>query len=133
MGSGRSVGAAMNQTVFITNRSPTHVYDSAYTFGSIRYVTSGNYPIFKTARLQEEIIDVLAYSTKHDYLLFSGSGVVAALCLTVWLEMHGECRALLWDRTEDAYVLRVIERSNIRLEIERASDRAQGSSSRMVL
>ena len=58
-------------TVYVSNRASTHDYTSASKMGALRFVTIGNYPIFKTARLQEEIITALAYSTKDDYLLFS--------------------------------------------------------------
>ena len=119
-------------TVFVTNKSATHDYSSAAYVGALRYVTNGNYPIFKTTRLQEEIISVLAYSTKDDYLLFSGSSVVAAICMAVWLEMHGIAKILLWDRTQDKYVVRVIDRQPLRLELETAIDLAEGRPSRVV-
>lgn len=119
-------------TVYVSNRASTHDYTSASKMGALRFVTIGNYPIFKTARLQEEIITALAYSTKDDYLLFSGSSVVAALCMAVWLEMHGVAKILLWDRTEDCYVVRVIEQSRLRIDLESARDLAEGRVSRMV-
>lgn len=113
----------MPQTVFITNRSDRHEYDSALTYGALRYVTQGNYPVFKTARLQEEIINVVIHSQPADYLLFSGSALVAALCLTVWMQLHGKVRALVWDNKQ--YIVREITRSNIRLDIERAIEKLE--------
>lgn len=122
----------MNKTVYITNKSSTHDYASAAKLGALRFVTIGNYPIFKTDRLQEEIITALTYSQKSDYLLFSGSSVVAGMCMAVWLELHGEANILLWDRTDDIYVERLIQKSRLKIELESARDLAEGRSSRMV-
>jgi len=119
-------------TVFVTNKSHSHDYTSASKLGALRFVTNGNYPIFKTIRLQEEIINALAYSSKDDYLLFSGSSVVAALAMAVWLEIHGVAKILLWDRTQDSYVVRVIETKQIRIEVETAKDLIEGRPTGMV-
>lgn len=112
--------------VYITNRSDTHSYDSATRVGALSFVTTGNYPVFKTNRLQEEIITALAHSTKDDYLLFSGSGVICALCLAVWLEMHSTAKVLLWDRTQNMYVTRIIERRELITSIEVEQDLITG-------
>jgi len=39
----------------------------------MRPITSGNYAIFKTTRLLEEVVAALARSSETDYLAFSGS------------------------------------------------------------
>ena len=114
---------AKRETVFVTNKSPDHDYTSATKFGSLRFVTSGNYPVFKTARLIEEITDVLVYSEANDYILPSGSATIAAIVLTIWLEMHSQARILLWDRTQSSYVLREIDKQSIRLGIESTKDK----------
>lgn len=103
----------MSSAVFITNKSPSHEYSPAAKFGAITFVTMGNFPIFKTQRLQEEVIKSLVNSRPDDYLLLSGSSVIAAMCLTVWLHMHGKAKMLLWDRTQNEYVLRVIDSEEI--------------------
>lgn len=114
-------------TVFITNMSPAHSYESAARYGAVRPVTSGNYPVFKSDRLLEEIVRSLAYSTETDYLLFSGSSFVAGMCLTVWLQMHKECRSLLWDPKQRSYVPRTIKRQDIQMQIERNKDRMEAA------
>lgn len=108
--------------VFATNRSGEHDYSSAEKYGGLRFITIGNYPIFKTARLVEEIIKALVHSSPSDYLLYSGSGVVASLCTVVWIELHKKVQMLMWDRNERKYVLRIVDKSDLRLEIERAVD-----------
>ncbi len=122
----------MTPTVYITNKSSTHDYSSALRYGAMRFVTTGNYPIFKTARLQEEIIEALINSSPEDYLLLSGSSAVAAMCVLVWFQMHSVAKILLWDRTQQVYVLRALDRSTIRVEIESVKDRVQGGAGRMV-
>jgi hypothetical protein len=121
----------LDATVYITNKSAVHDYSSASSYGAIRFVTTGNYPIFKTSRLQEEIIEALIHSSPEDFLLFSGSSTVSALAALVWLEMHGQLKSLLWDRGQNMYVLRVFVRRDLRMEIETIRDRMQGSHGRM--
>lgn len=115
-------------TVFISNMSKDHDYGKAAPYGVIRPVTSGNYPIFKTARLTEEIVGALIHSTEDDYLLLSGSSVVAGLCLSIWLTVHKKANLLLHDRRQGAYVPRSIDRDELRLEIEQARDKLKAAS-----
>ena len=114
-----------NATVFITNMAADHNYESAVKFGALRPVTRGNFPFFKHVRLQEEIAETLIHSTKDDYLAFSGSGFIGALCLQIWLMLHKECKALLFDRQQGGYVLRVIKRDALITNIEQAKDEAE--------
>lgn len=114
-----------NATVFITNMAADHHYESAAKFGALRPVTRGNFPFFKHLRLQEEIAETLIHSNKTDYLAFSGSGFIGALCLQIWLMLHKECRALLFDRQQNAYVLRVVKRETLITNIEQAKDEAE--------
>lgn len=113
-------------TVFVTNMSPAHSYDSATRYGAIRPVTSGNYPVFKSDRLMEEVARSLSYSQEFDYLLFSGSSLVAGMCLAVWLYQHSECKALLWDPRTKAYVPRTIRKKDIAILVEKARDQQEG-------
>jgi hypothetical protein len=105
--------------VFISNMASGHDYSSASKFGAVRPITSGNYPIYKTERLLEEIVTAVLEASPEDYLLFSGSSVVAALCAVVWVLIHQQARILLWDRGARSYVLREINRDSIKLLIER--------------
>ena len=113
----------MSKVVYVSNMNKSHDYTSAELFGVLRPVTTGNYPVFKTARLIEEIIESLIESSQEDYLLVSGSSIVAALSMTVWLTMHEKVNILLFDRSESMYTVRVLERKDIGLEIERTIDR----------
>ncbi len=110
-------------TVYITNLNPEHDYSAASRYGHIRPITSGNYAIFNTSRLREEIIRVLLESKEDDYLIISGSSVVAALCLDVWMTMHKKCNLLLRDRKQVQYVPRTWSRDKLLLEIAQARDK----------
>lgn len=113
----------MAATVFVSNQSPAHNYSSASHFGALRFVTRGNYPIFKTNRLTEEIIETLAYSKADDYLLISGSATIAAICMAVWLEMHPRLKLLIYSRADGVYLQRDFVKTDLRLAIERVRDR----------
>lgn len=117
-------------TVFVTNMNRTHDYASATSHGALRPVTSGNYAIFKTSRLVEEIVEALVASKPTDYLLFSGSSAIAGLCMCIWLEIHGECNALLWSRQDDQYVIRTVKRGELKMLIETTRDRFFGTEAR---
>jgi hypothetical protein len=103
-----------------------HDYGSATKYGALRPVTTGNYPVFKTSRLIEEIIDALVHSGPEDYLLLSGSSTIAGICQVVWIQLHGKCKFLLWSRDEDSYVVRVIDKPAIVLLIEETKDKLFG-------
>jgi len=103
--------------VFVSNMGKSHDYSKAATFGALRPVTSGNFPIFKTARLLEEIESALKDSTPDDYLLISGSSVIAALCAVVWVQMHPVIKILMLDKARDCYVERSVIRADIRKEL----------------
>ena len=117
-----------DRTVFISNLSKAHNYEPAKSYGALRAITSGNYPIFKTTRLREEIVTALVCSQPDDYLLLSGSSVIAGLAMATWLIMHGKVNLLLYDRTERAYVLRHFQREDTQKEIEAAHDRLEEES-----
>src|SRR2546430_11363125 len=87
-------------TVYITNMASDHDYRTAAAYGTIRPVTSGNYPIFKSARLLEEVATTLSQSSEEDYLLFSGSSFVAGIRQDFWIQKHKERQALLFGRQQ---------------------------------
>lgn len=114
-----------NATVYISNKASQHNYTPAATWGAIKPVTSGNYSIFKTIRLRDEVIKVLLNSEKTDFLLLSGSSIIAGICMSVWLLMHDEVKLLLFDRKERKYVVRTLSKHDIKLAIEEALDEAR--------
>lgn len=115
-----------NHTVFISNLGGGKDYSSVAKFGAMRPITSGNFPIFKTDRLMEEVITAILDSEPDDYLVLSGSGLVTALCLSVWLIIHKKARLLLFDKRQGdkgQYVPRTVTREEIILSIEHIKER----------
>lgn len=116
----------MSHTVYISNMGPDHDYSKASTYGALCPITSGNYPVFKTGRLLEEITSVLVNSQPDDYLVLSGSNLVAALCTAVWLMKHNRVRFLVYDRP-NGYVERVVSAEEMHLLIEKVADEKGGT------
>ena len=114
---------------FITNMHSDHDYLPATEFGALRPITSGNYPIFKTQRLLEEICDALHDSTESDFLLFSGSSTIAGLALSVWLGMHGRVNLLMFERRagRQNYVARTLTQREILQAVEEARSRREAA------
>lgn len=113
----------MSATVFLSNMGK-HEYDSLAAYGAMRPVTQGNYNVFKTERLTEEIIACLADSSETDYLALSGSTLIAAICMEVWMLMHKRVQLLIFDPRQDQYVPRAFDRGQLLLQIEQARDKA---------
>jgi hypothetical protein len=109
-------------TVFISNVARDKDYTPAAKYGAIRGITRGNYPIYKTNRLIEEIIEPLLESKPDDFLVLSGSSVICALCVAIWFQIHDDLKVLLHDRSNNSYIERHLKRSELRLRIEQISD-----------
>lgn len=113
-------------TVFITNQNPAHNYNTASQFGSLVYLTTGNYPVFMIDRLIIEMTDRMVESDAGDFLLFSGSSTIAALAASLWLQKHPVLNLLLFDRSEGQYVYRAVAKTFLRGQIERAAEDRTG-------
>lgn len=48
-----------------------------------------------------------------DYLLVSGTPIVNALALTMWLQMYPTCNLALWDAKNGEYIISKVERDNL--------------------
>ena len=112
-----------NNVVYISNQAKQHDYSPAREHGILVAITSGNYAIFKTDRLREEIIGALTLSTPNDFLLLSGSSIIAGICMAVWLLQHETVNLLLYDRSARKYVKRSFSRNEAMIEIEQMRDR----------
>lgn len=109
-------------TVFVSNLSSDHDYTATAAFGALRPVTMGMFPIFKVGRLIDEIVQALSHSTPQDYLILAGSSVVSSLCLTIWMQRHGQCQILLFDRGSNRYTMRILTSEQIEAAFHYADD-----------
>ncbi len=56
---------------------------------------------------------IASYVKEKDYLLISGTPIVNALALTLWLTMFPTCNLALWNAKEREYIISTVERENL--------------------
>jgi hypothetical protein len=56
---------------------------------------------------------IASFVKETDYLLISGTPVVNALALTMWLQMFSTCKLALWDAKKREYIISTVERENL--------------------
>jgi hypothetical protein len=56
---------------------------------------------------------IASFVKETDYLLISGTPVVNALALTMWLLMFSTCKLALWDAKKREYLISTVERENL--------------------
>lgn len=56
---------------------------------------------------------IASFARETDYLLISGTPIVNALALTMWLQMFATCKLALWDAKKREYLISTIERDNL--------------------
>ncbi len=58
-----------------------------------------------------------------DCLLISGTPIVNALALTMWLLVHKKCRMALWDAKKREYIISTVETENLKNILQRHIER----------
>lgn len=56
---------------------------------------------------------IATYVKEGDYLLISGTPIVNALALVMWLQMFQTARLCLWDAKKREYLISTVERENL--------------------
>ncbi|MGD9631386.1 MAG: hypothetical protein AB7V18_19275 [Pyrinomonadaceae bacterium] len=56
---------------------------------------------------------IARFVKEGDYLLISGTPIVNALALTMWLQMFPKCNLALWDAKRGEYKISSLERDNL--------------------
>ncbi len=56
---------------------------------------------------------IASFVKEDDYLLISGTPIVNALALTMWLQMFSTCKLALWDAKKREYLISTLERDNL--------------------
>ena len=104
-------------TVWIVNEAghPYHkIEDTVKGKVIITPLTIGKVNPLRPDRIAWEMARSIAkLSTSRDILLISGSPVVNAIALTLWLQMHQTCRLALWDAVNREYRLATVDRDNL--------------------
>lgn len=100
-------------TVWICNEAG-HDYSDAKRFGEIKPLTLGNVNPLQLDRLNWHIAHGIAkYANPDDYLLISGTPMVNASALLIWLTAFRSAKVLQWNAKRRKYVLSTITLSQI--------------------
>lgn len=66
---------------------------------------------------------IAKFVKESDYLLISGTPIVNALALTMWLQMHSKVKLALWDAKKREYIISTVERENLANILQRHVER----------
>src|SRR6266480_5307287 len=80
-----------------------HDYKDAERFGRLMPITTGTVNPFNPDRLMVMVSHRLRVAAQEDYLVISGSPVLCALAMTMWLRRFKLCNTLLWSHRDSAY------------------------------
>lgn len=106
-------------TVWICNEAG-HDYKDAEQYGEVKPLTLGNVNPLQLDRLNWHIARGIArYASPEDYLLISGTPMVNASALLIWLLKFREAKVLQWDAKRRKYVLSTITLDHIETIIEK--------------
>jgi hypothetical protein len=90
-----------------------HDYKDAERFGRVMAISTGSVNPFNPDRLMVMVGNRLKVAAKEDYLSMSGSPILNALALSMWLCRFGHCNVLLWSHRDGEYKHLVISRASV--------------------
>ena len=91
--------------VWIVNEAG-HDYSRAESYGELKPLTVGDINPLQLDRLSYHLTrGVVGFTDAEDYLLISGTPVVNAVALHIWLVMHKMCKVLQWNAKRRDYEL----------------------------
>lgn len=103
-------------TVWIANEAG-HAYDKIREeLGKVRIerLSLGDLNPLRVDRMSWHLGRGIARFVKEDdYLLISGTPIVNALALAMWLQMYPKCNLALWDAKRGKYLISSVERDNL--------------------
>lgn len=90
--------------VYIVNDAG-HDYSDAEQYGEVRALTVGDVNPLKIDRLAYHLARGIGkfVESKEDYLLISGTPILNALALTLWLKRFPQARVLQWNAKAREY------------------------------
>lgn len=98
-------------TVWIANRNPARDYAQAAGYGPLRELSGGSVNVFALERVLADLHAALGEARPDDYLLLSGTNVINAFAVALWLRRFGRIRLLLHDYKAKRYWLRELKAS----------------------
>ena len=97
--------SATTPTVWIVNAAG-HDYSDASRFGDLKPLSVGNISPLRVDRVMFSFSEGIGRrATEDDYLLISGSPMLNALAVVMWLRRFPECKVLQWDAKQRSYIL----------------------------
>lgn len=106
------------KTVWIVNDAG-HDYTEAERYGNIRALTLGDINPFQVDRLWFHLCRAAPEIKIDDYLLISGTPVVNALALLMWMLKWETCELLQWHAKERKYILSTLDLANFEVVLAR--------------
>lgn len=91
-----------------------HDYTQAEKFGRLMPMTTGSVNPFNPDRLMVMIGHRLKVAAADDFLGISGSPILNALALTMWLARFGSCNVLLWSHRDKEYKHLTIQSESVK-------------------
>lgn len=90
-----------------------HDYKDAERFGRLMAITTGSVNPFNPDRMMVTISHRLKVSAPEDYLVMSGSPMLNALALAMWLCRFRTCNVLLWSLRDREYKHLIISQASV--------------------
>jgi len=116
----------MKPTIWIVNESghPYHLALNTVPDATLRPFTIGTINPFRVDRLSSEIATgVVKYSHADDYVLLSGTPILNAIVIAIWLLHHRNCKILQWNAKKGEYALSNLSQDNLAALIEKEMTR----------
>lgn len=98
--------------VWLTNEGG-HDYKDAEKYGRVMPITTGSVNPFNPDRLMVMISHRLRVASPDDFVAVSGSPLLVALVITMWLTRFGTCNVLLWSHRDGGYKHLVISQESV--------------------
>lgn len=86
-----------------------HPYEDAKRFGRIMPITTGSVNPFNPDRLMVNISTRLRVADEEDFVAISGSPILNALCVAMWLRRFRRVNILQWSHRDKEYKLLVVD------------------------
>lgn len=118
----------MPATIWISNDAGHVGYEKARIIAGddavIRPLTLGNINPLNVDRLLYHLTHgVVEYVKPDDYLIISGTAIIPASALLLWLIMHGKCNILLWHAVRKEYKLYTLTLDDVKERLQKALNR----------
>ena len=104
-------------TVWVANEAghPYHkIKDKLGEDVQIKALSLGDINPLRVDRISWHLGNGIAKFVKEgDCLLISGTPIVNALALAMWLQMFTKCKLAIWDAKKREYIISTVERENL--------------------